>query len=385
MAPLGELGFETSFGADVYRVQADPTLAAMATALRVVALIIAVAGGVVVAQVLARAAADRLGEHEGVRALGAVPRHAGPAAEPAERARRRPRRHPRGRAQRRAVAVRAVGPGPPGRSRRRGARGPARARHRHGRGRGSPGLGDRARDRCSRSGATGGRARIRPGPASVASRAAGLGAPVAVVTGLRLALERGRGDSRHTRGRRRRGRCDRRHRRDGHGRVRQQPPPCRDHAVGLRMGRRRGAGRQRERGRPRRTTSELAAALAEDPSFESVAEIVNDVEVTVDEHADPSLGAAGPQRALVVRHRAAAANRWAPARWPSATRPSTSSASRSAIRSRSAPAVPSQALEIVGVTVLPVTEDGGSSSVGLAMRREAADAIGFSGECARDR
>jgi len=41
----------------------------------------------------------------------------------------------------------------------------------------------------------------------------------------------------------------------------------------------------------------------------------------------------------------------------------------------------STSLEIVGVTVLPVTEDGGSSSVGLAMRAEAADAIGWSGVC----
>ncbi len=33
---------------------------------------------------------------------------------------------------------------------------------------------------------------------------------------------------------------------------------------------------------------------------------------------------------------------------------------------------------------LPVNEDGGSGSVGLALRREAAEAIGFSGRCESD-
>lgn len=38
-------------------------------------------------------------------------------------------------------------------------------------------------------------------------------------------------------------------------------------------------------------------------------------------------------------------------------------------------------LRISGVTVLPVSQDGGSSSVGLLLRSEAATAIGFSGTC----
>lgn len=45
---------------------------------------------------------------------------------------------------------------------------------------------------------------------------------------------------------------------------------------------------------------------------------------------------------------------------------------------------PARRLQIVGVAALPVNEDGGSSTVGLAMSRSAADSIGFSGSCDDD-
>jgi hypothetical protein len=45
---------------------------------------------------------------------------------------------------------------------------------------------------------------------------------------------------------------------------------------------------------------------------------------------------------------------------------------------------PARPMEIVGVAVLPVPDDGGSSSSGFALRGEAADAIGFTWTCDGD-
>ena len=110
---LGPSTFETSFGTDVFRDQADPTLSAMATGLRVVALIVALAGGIVLAQALARAATDRLGDHEGIRALGATRSELLLQLSLPSAAGRRGRHRRRWRAQRRGLPLRAVGPGAP--------------------------------------------------------------------------------------------------------------------------------------------------------------------------------------------------------------------------------------------------------------------------------
>ena len=246
---LGPSTFETSFGTDVFRDQADPTLSAMATGLRVVALIVALAGGIVLAQALARAATDRLGDHEGIRALGATRSElllqlslpsalaagvgiaAGGALSVAASPfvlwglARRAEPDPGVRVDLPVLAIGILG---------------ATVLLAV-----AIGLVARValqRDRQASTSA----ART----SAVASRAAGLGASVSAVTGLRLALERGRGDRTTPVATARGGRGPRRDRRDGHRRVREQPAPRGHDAIGVRLGPRRCPGRQRQRRRP---------------------------------------------------------------------------------------------------------------------------------------
>ncbi len=378
MAPLGQFTYETSFGPDVFRVQADPTLAAMATGLRVVALIVALAGGIVLAQALARAAGDRLGEHEGMRALGAsrsvlllhlslpsllaagvgiiVGGALSVALSPFELwgLARRAELEPGvridlpvltfGMAGAAIVLVLAI------------ALVAAMALRRDG-----------------------GMSRSAARTSAVASRAAGLGAPVPAVTGLRLALERGRGD---------------------------RTTPVTTAAMAAALG---GIGVMAtvvfasslhhavttpsvygwavdgvlvgsENGDDLGDDDSLASALVADPSFEAVAEIVNDVEVTVD---------GVPNRAWVLQdlsgHSAFVTVRGRQPVGPGEVAVGGETLDQLGLELGDTIVVsaegPRRALEIVGTTALPVTDDGGSSSVGLAMRREAADAIGFSGSC----
>ena len=380
IAPLGEWSYEESFGPDVLRNQADPTLAAMATGLRVVAIIVALAGGIVLAQALARAATDRLGDHEGIRALGAgrsvlllhlslpsaLAAVVGVIVGGALSVALSPfvlwglaRRAELDRGVRIDLPVLMIGTV------------------------GAAALLASAialvatmtmrRDR--RTDGTGART------SAVASRAAGLGAPVPTVTGLRLALERGRGD---------------------------RTTPVATAAMAAALG---GIGVMatvvfasslhhavttpsvygwafdgvlvgRDNGDDLDDAA-LAAALTADPSFASVAEIVNDLEVTVD---------GTPNRSWVLHdlsgHSSFVTVRGREPIGPDEVAIGGETLDRLGLGLGDTVEVsaggPGRTLEIVGVTALPVTEDGGSSSVGLAMDREAADALGFSGDCPAD-
>ena len=378
---LGPSTFETSFGTDVFRDQADPTLSAMATGLRVVALIVALAGGIVLAQALARAATDRLGDHEGIRALGATRSElllqlslpsalaagvgiaAGGALSVAASPfvlwglARRAEPDPGVRVDLPVLAIGILG---------------ATVLL-------AVAIGLVARVALQRDQqASTSAART----SAVASRAAGLGASVSAVTGLRLALERGRGD-------------------------RTTPVATAavaaalggigvmatvvfasslHHAVttpsvygwaldGVLVGSDNGDDLGEDRG--------LISAVTADPAFAAVAEVVNDLEVTID---------GVPSRAWVLQdlsgHSSFVTTR---GREPVG-------AGEVAIGGQTLEQMGLQigdtvevsaggqplALKIVGAAALPVTEDGGSGSVGLAMRREAAEAIGFSGRCESD-
>lgn len=380
-AALGESSYEESFGPDVLRNQADPTLAAMATGLRVVAIIVALAGGIVLAQALARAATDRLRDHEGIRALGAersvlLAHLSLPSALAAAvgvivggalsialspfvlwglARRAEPDRGVRidlpvltiGTAAAAALLASAIALVAAMTLRR-----------------------DRQTDDAG--------ART----SAVASRAAGLGAPVPAVTGLRLALERGRGD---------------------------RTTPVATAAVAAALG---GIGVMAtvvfasslhhavttpsvygwavdgvlvgsENGDDLGDDAALASALTVDPSFESVAEIVNDLEVTVNGIPDRTWvlhDLSGHSSFVMVRGREPIG--------PDEVAVGGDTLDRLGLDVGDTVEVsaggPARALEIVGVTALPVTEDGGSSSVGLAMDRDAADTLGFSGDCPAD-
>jgi hypothetical protein len=64
------VGFDTFFGADTLRRQAAPTLDGMAVGLRIVALVLALVGGTAIVVSLLRDATERIGEHSALRALG---------------------------------------------------------------------------------------------------------------------------------------------------------------------------------------------------------------------------------------------------------------------------------------------------------------------------
>jgi hypothetical protein len=382
MASLhGNLTFETSFGRAVNRAQADPTLAAMATGLRVVALILAIAGAVVVVQSLARAATDRLRGQEGLRALGAT---------------RSTRLLQLGLPSLLAVGV-GVGVGgilsvalSPfvlwGLARRAepdpGLRIDAAVL----------GVGMLAafvllciaiagvtwaairRDALRHSSV------VRT--STTARRAASLGGSVPVVTGLRLALERGRG-------------------------ARTTPVVAAavaaalggmgvmativfagslHHATttpsvygwdfdGVLMGSDNGDDFGSFAGR-----AATADAMADDPSLTAVAEIINDLEITAN---------GVPNRAWVLQdlkgHSSFVTVRGREAVGPDEVEVAADTLDQLGLELGDpveiAAGGPARTLTIVGVTTLPVTEDGGSNSIGLAMRSVAADALGFGGSC----
>jgi hypothetical protein len=127
----------------------------------------------------------------------------------------------------------------------------------------------------------------------------------------------------------------------------------------------------------------LHPTLAADSAFSAVAEAINDVEITIDGRADRAwvMGdLAGHTSFVTVRGR------------------EPSGANEVAMGSDNLDELgldlgdtievgtggPDRTMTIVGVVTLPVTGDGGSSNTGLAMRREAADAIGFSGTCGEE-
>ena len=379
---LGPSTFETSFGADVFRDQADPTLSAMATGLRVVALIVALAGGIVLAQALARAATDRLGDHEGIRALGATRSElllqlslpsalaagvgiaAGGALSVAASPfvlwglARRAEPDPGVRVDLPVLAIGILG---------------ATVLL-------AVAIGLVARVALQRDQqASTGAART----SAVASRAAGLGASVSAVTGLRLALERGRGD---------------------------RTTPVATAALAAALG---GIGVMAtvvfasslhhavttpsvygwaldgvlvgsDNGDDLGEDRALISAVTADPAFAAVAEVVNDLEVTVDgvpSRAWVLQDLSGHSSFVTTRGREPVGSGRGGDRGPDlrADGPRDRRHHRGQCgRRRRWP------LKIVGAAALPVTEDGGSGSVGLAMRREAAEAIGFSGRCESD-
>lgn len=379
LAQIGGFTLETSFGPDVLRNQADPTLAAMATGLGVVAIIVLLVGAVVLTQTLARAATDRLGDHEGIRALGA------------------PR--PVLLLQLCLPSALAAGLGVILGGALSVALSPVVLWGLARRAEPDPGvridlpvlvlgmLGAAAlltltlalvtglvlrRDRQ-----TGG----VPRTSAAAASAAGLGAPVPVVSGLRLALERGRGS-------------------------RTTPvagaavaaaisgigvmatvvfASSLHHAVttpavfgwandGVMVGNENGD--DLSDGDQARLVSDLTA----DPAFGAVAEIVNDVEITVN---------GAPKRAWVQQD-LAGHSPFVMVRGREPVGPAELAVGAKTLDELgldlgdtvevSAGGLPRR-LEIVGVVALPTTDDGGSSTLGVAMRGEAADALGFSGSC----
>jgi hypothetical protein len=125
------------------------------------------------------------------------------------------------------------------------------------------------------------------------------------------------------------------------------------------------------------------AALVDDPHFSTVAEIIVDLEVTVDGRRERAVALddkVGHTSFVMVRgHEPRSVDEVA-----------VGAGTLTELGRRIGDTIevgaggPTRHLQIVGVTALPVNEDGGSSTAGLAMTRATADSIGFNGSCDGD-
>jgi len=378
LEPLGSFEFDTFLSAASLRDQADPALASMAQGLRILALVMAFVGGTVVILGLARAASDSLGDHPVLRALGVdrgtlFLRLGLPSALAAGL----------GLLAGLGLCVILSPLAVTGLARRAevdpgvSVDGPVLVAG------GlviailltasiaAVGLVALHRERSS----TGDSGR----PSSIATRAAGFGAPVAAVTGLRLAFERGRG---------------------------RRATPVAAAAVASALG---GLGVMTTvvfgsslhhavstpsvygwgaEGVLSDEASDLLSprsleGLEADPAFTDLAEIVINLEVTAD---------GAPARATVLDDRRGhtpfvmAAGVEPVGRDEVAVGGETLEDLGKEIGDtvRLSAGGEEREMEIVGVAVLPVPDDGGSSSSGFALRGEAADAIGFTWTCDED-
>jgi ABC-type lipoprotein release transport system permease subunit len=371
--------FESFFGADTLRSQAEPTLDAMATGLRIVALVLALVGGTAIALSLVRDTTDRLAEQSSLRAFGFEGRgllvHLGLASAVAALV-----GVVLGGALSTLLAPRVIW----GLARRAEVRPELRLDQ--------PVLvvgmvvaatvllllvavvATVTLRRERRELLEGGR------PSSVATRAARLGAPISVVAGLRLAFERGRG-------------------------ARTIPVTAAAVAAGL------GGlgvvsalvfssslqhavttpgmygwdfdvvlGRVADGPEPPVEADAAAAAMAEDPDLSAVAEYVLDFDVQM---------GGGPERAVflddVTGHTPIVVARGHEPRNPGEVAVGATTLADEGLRLGDQVEVERQGevrtLEIVGVAVLPVNDDGGLGSEGLALHPETAEALGFDGTC----
>jgi hypothetical protein len=378
LEPLGSFEFDTFLSAGSLRDQADPTLASMADGLRILALVTACVGGTVVVLGLARAASDSLRDHPVLRALGvdggtlflrlslpsALATGLGLLAGLGLSVLVSPLAVT-------GLARRAeVDPGV-------SVDGPVTAV-------GGlviavlltasiavVGLVTLHRERFSAG---------DPGqPSSIATRAAGLGAPVAAVTGLRLAFERGRG---------------------------RRATPVTAAAVASALGGLGvmttvvfgsslqhavttpavygwGADGVLSDESPDLLSTHSLAGLEADPAFTDLSEIVINLEVTAD---------GAPARATVLDDRrghtafvmAAGVEPVGPDQVAVGGETLEDLGKEIGDTVRLSAGGAAREMEIVGVAVLPVPDDGGSSSSGYALRGDAADAIGFTGTCDAD-
>ena len=383
LEPLGSFEFDTFLSAGSLRDQANPALASMAHGLRILALVIAFVGGTVVVLGLARTAADSLGDHPVLRALGVDGRTLFLRLS--------------------LPSALAVGLGLLGGLGLSVLLSPLALTGLARRAEVDPGVAADGtvllvgglviaglliasvaavglvalhRERSS-AGASG-------RPSGIATRAAGLGAPVAAVTGLRLAFERGRG---------------------------RRATPVMAAAVASALGGLGvmttvvfGSSLQHAVTTPAvygwgaegvlsddSPSGEFSDALAPrsleaieaDPAFTDLAEIVINLEITAD---------GKPARATVLDdHRGHTAFVMASGVEP--VGPDQVAVGGETLEDlgreigdtvRLSAGGPARDMEIVGVAVLPVPDDGGSSVDGFALRGEAASAIGFSWSCDED-
>lgn len=380
LQPLGQFELDSSFGQETLRGQVDPTLASMANGLRIMALVTALVGAVAVVQALARGAADRSEDHAELRALGigrstllsrlSIPSAAAAAV---------------GIVAGCAASIPASAPLPTGVARRAEP---------------DPGI---AVDGAVLAGGAGGAALLLAAaivgvavvalhrerqaihrstrPSAIASRMAGLDAPVPVVSGLPMALDPGRGVRATP--------------------VRAAMGATKLGAIGVLATVVFGSSLHHAVVTPAVYGWGWDAALAgadgdqvsdgmvderaliADESFTAVAELVHDLEVTV---------GGAPARAAVLEDRRGHTS------FVVVEGAEPLALDEIAVGGRTLDQLglelgdtvdvsaggPAQSLEVVGVVALPVGGDGGSSSSGLAMSNLAAEAIGFTGSCDGD-
>jgi hypothetical protein len=374
---IGEVEFDPTLGAEAVTVQVAPTLSAMANGLRIAALVIALAGGVAIALALARAAGDRADDLAALQALGlAAPTLAARVGLPGLLA------AATGVFLGGPVAIGASGLFPRGLA-----------------GRAEPDPGIRfdsivlvpgvllalmvvvlvagsvavftvRRQRATDTG--------RSHPSSVVSSAARLGAPVPVLAGLRLAFDADRGP---------RGTP-----------VRSALGAAVLGAVGVLATVVFASSLHHAVASPSvygwswdgqlsgTNADQITDGVVDEPgllddrAFTAVAEIVNDLEVTIE---------GTPDQATVLDD----LRGHVPFVMVSGSEPV--GAGEVAVGGQTlkdhrlhigdsvevSGGGPARRLRVVGVAVLPITLDGGSSAVGLAMRRPAADVVGWTGSC----
>lgn len=375
---LGQFELDSLLGREALRDQVDPTLASMANGLRTMALVTALVGAVAVVQALARGATDRSADHPELRALGigrstllsrlSIPSAAAAAV---------------GIVAGCAASIPASALLPIGVARRAEP---------------DPGI---AVDGAVLAGGAGGAALLLAAaivgvavsalhrerqaihrsarPSALATRMAGVGAPVSVVSGLRLALDPGRG-LRATP-------------------VRAAMGATALGAVGVLATVVFGSSLHHAVVTPAVYGWGWDAALAgadgdqvsdgmvderaliADESFAAVAEFVHDLEVTVD---------GAPARTAVLEDRRGHTSFVVVEGAEPLGPDEVAVGGRTLDQLELGDALdvsaggPAQSLEVVGVVALPVGVDGGSSSSGLAMSHLAAEAIGFTGSCDGD-